>query len=361
MVQWVHLYDNRQEALDMVVRTLATVFPRISVWQSQTRDLILIASIAPQGTDLQAVLARAALPEVQSSLDSIGLGRPVALLARELIDDSRGRWISESRGAIQTDDRPKLEYLAQAGFFAHQEAVQWLELDQNLSPRASTHLASYLRGHPLTTEDYRLMVQGYLDFGLPGEQVLRSIRVRWQGDSASTGQLDHFPKLPPLGTVAELEALRLANLRQEIMGHADTQRELARYYLDLLTQIYRSQRSVFLVPPARELRSVAERLVEVDPENRVHHQLLLAELAWDRGDVAASVELGRNALASLSSGDWYRLRQHPGFARAVVRHLEALTVLGANPDAIQVLEEVKAVGLDDPVLNAVCRRLDTQH
>jgi succinylglutamate desuccinylase len=157
-----------------------------------------------------------------------------------------------------------------------------------------------------------------------------------------------------------LEALRLANLRQEIMGHADTQRELARYYLDLLTQIYRSQRSVFLVPPARELRSVAERLVEVDPENRVHHQLLLAELAWDRGDVAASVELGRNALASLSSGDWYRLRQHPGFARAVERHLEALTVLGANPDAIQVLEKVRAVGLDDPVLSADCRKLETQ-
>lgn len=356
MVQWVHLYDNQQEALDMVIRTMATVFPRISIWQSQKRDLILIASIERQGTNLQAMLTRACLPEVQSSLDSIGLGRPVTLLARELIDDSNGRWIADSKGAVQTDDRPRLEYLAQTGFFAHQEAVQWLELDQNLSPRALTHLASYLRGHPLTTEDYRSMMQGYLNCGLPGEQVLRSIRVRWQGDSASTGQLDHFPKLPPLGTVAELEALRLANLRQEILGHADTQRELARYYMDLLTQIYRSQRSVFLVPPARELRAVAERMVEVDSENRSLHRLLLAELAWDQGDVAASVELGRSALSSLSLGDWFRLRHHPGFARAVALHLEALAELGANRDAIQVLEKVKAVGLDDPVLNAVCRK-----
>ncbi len=358
MVQWVHLYDNRQEALDMVVGTLATVFPRISVWQSQPRDLILIASIEPQGTNLQAVLARAALPEVQSSLDSIGLGRPVTLLARELIDDSNGRWIADSKGEVQTDDRPQLEYLAQAGFFAHQEAVQWLELDQNLSSRASTHLASYLRDHSLSTDDYRSLMHGHLAYGLPGDRVLRSIRVRWQGDSTSTGQLDLFPQLPPLGTVAELEALRLANLRQEILGHADTQRELARYYLGLLTQIYRSQRSVFLVPPARELRAVAERMVEVDPENRALHQLLLAELAWDHGDVAASVELGRTALSSLSSGDWFRLRQHPGFARAVARHLEALTELGANREALQIGEKVRAVSLDDPILNAVCRKLE---
>ena len=361
MVQWVHLYDNQQEALDMVVRTLATVFPRISIWQSQTRDLILIASIEPQGTNLQSMLTRASLPEVQSSLDSIGLGRPVTLLARELITDSDGRWISNPQGLLQTDDRPRLEYLAQAGFFAHQEAVSWLELDQNLSSKASTHLASYLRGHPLTTEDYRSLMRGYLASGLPGEQVLRSIRVRWQGDSTSTGQLDLFPQLPPLGTVAELEALRLANLRQEILGHADTQRELARYYLDLLTQIYRSQRSIFLVPPAHELRSVAERMVEVDPEHRALDQLLLAELAWDRGDVAASVELGRTALASLSSGDWFRLRQHPGFARAVARHLEGLMELRANHDAVQVLEKIRAAGVDDPALNAVCRKLVNQH
>jgi hypothetical protein len=46
-------------------------------------------------------------------------------------------------------------------------------------------------------------------------------------------------------------------------------------------------------------RSVSERMVEVDSEHRALHQLVLAELAWDRGDVAASVELRRQTFPAI--------------------------------------------------------------
>jgi len=60
--------------------------------------------------------------------------------------------------------------------------------------------------------------------------------------------------------------------------------------------------------------------------NSIWRVFLVSELASDRGDVAAGVNLGHNALAPLSSGDWFRFRHHPGFAR----HLEGGDGIGSK-------------------------------
>ena len=338
MVQWVHLYDNQQEALDLVLRTLSSVFPYISLWQSQSSDVLLVASRQPQGTDVNGLLQRMEIPSVRADLARIGLSRPVSLLEREMISDASARWLVDPSGMLQEDDHPRLEYLAQAAFFAHREADQWPTLDQKRSPLGTSRLAGYLQNHPLASADYRELMRGFLTYGLPSDALLRSIRVKWQADPTAVGQLDQYARLPALGTVEELEALRLSAIRQDILAKADSNRDLARYYLNLLVKIYRSQRSVFWLPSAQELQMMAE---------------LLAELAWDRRDTSRSVEHSR---AALIGTDWPSLARHPDFAPALARHLFALLETGANAEARSVAEKLQTLGITDPALAAACRR-----
>lgn len=333
MVQWVHLYDNQQAALDLIVRTLSTVFPFVSVWQSQQRDLILVASLNPQPKDPDFIISSMQVPAVQSDLTSIGLERPVTLFARQLISDTRGKWLVDSGGPLQLDDRPRLEYLAQSAFFAHQDANQWLELDENRFPRPDTLLARDLKVHGMTTEDYKAMARGYLRSGLPGPQLLRSLRIRWQSDPHATGQLELYPQLPPLGTSAELEALRLANLREEILAKAESNRLLARHYFHLLLEIYRSQRSVFLVPTAHELRAVGERLLGADPVRKSEYEFVLSELAWDQGDTTNSLKFGRLALMDLHQPNPLDPSET---AQAIARHLHGLCTAGLMEESAGV-------------------------
>lgn len=46
MVQWFHLYEMDDLTFDMVLRTFQSVFPRVTIWESLRRDVILIGSNA---------------------------------------------------------------------------------------------------------------------------------------------------------------------------------------------------------------------------------------------------------------------------------------------------------------------------
>jgi spermidine synthase len=353
LVQWIHLYDNQQPALDLVLRTLSSVFPRVSLWRSQQRDLILIASTGAQGADLDATLARFEHPSVRADLERIGLARPAVLFSRELIGDGEGGWLVDAVGAVQTEDRPRLEYLAQPGFFAHQSALAWLGADQMLSPRADLLLTRFLKVRRLATDDYRAFVRGHLAFGLPESNLLRSIRVRWQADSSATGQLELISKLPPLGTVDELEALRLGSLRQEILSRAGSNRDLARHYLGLLKRIYRSQKSALWVPQGGELRAAAERLASLDSQGGAGELLILAEIAWDHGDDSGSLEFSRKALATI---EWSGRAADEEFADAVARHIAALNAIGAADESATAARKAIDAGFSSPTVLAVARK-----
>ncbi len=55
MVQWFHLYEVSDETFGLVMRTFASVFPHISLWQPYLKDVIVVGSMKPLQLDEAAI------------------------------------------------------------------------------------------------------------------------------------------------------------------------------------------------------------------------------------------------------------------------------------------------------------------
>jgi predicted membrane-bound spermidine synthase len=84
--QWMHLYALDEETIELVLRNYTAVFPHVSVWVTQPRDLILLGLDTPErALDLEALQRRFERPDISAGLERAGIERFPALLSREVV------------------------------------------------------------------------------------------------------------------------------------------------------------------------------------------------------------------------------------------------------------------------------------
>lgn len=296
MVQWVHIYESNNEALEMVLATYTAVFPFLTVWQSLPGDLILVGSDRPLTFDLAAMQERFDVPSVTADLQRADLFRLPVILGLQLVSQFNAPFLVGSDAPKHSDFRPLLEYVAERGFFAREEADLHVTFDESGSRRPGTLLAEYLVGRPLTVTDAQSFALFHTAYRLPRPQVMRSILERWRELAPdSTLPAEYSAKMDFPLPVSELEAQRMARVRGAMMTNAATELEPLRMYSRHLMHGYRYLRSVYYQPPTEEIKAVLGRLVEVDEVHRATHELRLAEIAWDEGDEGRLLELAARA------------------------------------------------------------------
>jgi hypothetical protein len=84
--QWMHLYALDVETIELILRNYTAVFPHVSVWITQPRDLILLGFNAPErALDLATLEKRFEQPDYAAGLKRAGIESIAALLSRELL------------------------------------------------------------------------------------------------------------------------------------------------------------------------------------------------------------------------------------------------------------------------------------
>jgi predicted membrane-bound spermidine synthase len=114
--QWMHLYALDDETIDIILRNYAAVFPHVSVWITQPRDLLLLGFDAPErALDLAALESRFERPDFAAGLKRAGIESIPALLSHELLPLG-ALHASDLDGPLHTLRHPRLSDMAARGF-----------------------------------------------------------------------------------------------------------------------------------------------------------------------------------------------------------------------------------------------------
>ncbi|MBL9127511.1 MAG: fused MFS/spermidine synthase [Verrucomicrobiales bacterium] len=360
VAQWVQVYETDDEALQTVLGTFGSAFPRFSVWQTLPGDLLLIGSSSPIANDLDAIERRFRQPTVLRNIQRADVFALPALLALQLVSEENGTFLVAPDTLRHSDFFPRLEYLAERAFFAQGETAFLAEFDERFQRRPTTLLARYLERTPLTVHDARSVALLHASAGVPHPRIVRSVLRRWRDIAPDdllpvelASKLD-FP-LPD----SALQAAELERSRELLFARSDSHPEPIRMYSRYLQNAYRHARTVFYQPSDGELRAVLEHLAEKDEVHRASHLLRLAELAWDHGDDGRFVQLATRALLSDNEGG-LSVRfdfDYSSPSRVLVLLIETLWRRGQLEDARWWCDAVRRGGYLDEKNRYYSRRL----
>ncbi len=146
LAQWFHAYDADDAVFAMVLRTLRSEFPHVTVWAPTADDVIMVASAEPIRLDEEAFARRRAMPGVGAEFERIHLGGAASLLATQV----SGEGFRIEDGPLNTEKRPLLEFVAPISFFTHARVDVRRVLGE---ADTTTLLAGYRRRHGVRAED----------------------------------------------------------------------------------------------------------------------------------------------------------------------------------------------------------------
>jgi spermidine synthase len=122
-VQWYHLYETSDRAVDLVLQTYASVFNRVAIWRGQFSDLLLIGRRdGADAIDLARVEQRMARRDFREALERVGVTQLPELLVHEVVPLVAWDAVRRAPLAPHTLIHPRLSYEAGRGFFTGGQA-----------------------------------------------------------------------------------------------------------------------------------------------------------------------------------------------------------------------------------------------
>jgi predicted membrane-bound spermidine synthase len=108
--QWMPMETESATLWKMMIKTMMVVFPYVTVWNPDSGEAIVIASMEPIKFDISKVQEKIdRSPLVKASLDEVGLGDAYALAATYLMSgEPMAQYLRDT--AVITDDHPYLEF-----------------------------------------------------------------------------------------------------------------------------------------------------------------------------------------------------------------------------------------------------------
>jgi len=166
MVQWLHSYEMTDETLRLVLRTFARSFEYVTLWSSNTTDLILIGSKVPFSVDFKKSWDRFNNGRVREDLRRLDVESFATVLSLQVASDPGVRKAA-GKGRINEDIFPILEYEAPKAFFLGQTSQFLVSHDERRYPRdrSSLYFTQYLESNRLDPRDNRDITTYHLTYG----------------------------------------------------------------------------------------------------------------------------------------------------------------------------------------------------
>ena len=127
MMVWFHHYEQSNETIQLITRTIHQVFPHVQCFLTVESDTIGLASMEPLPVDFAAMERLFDRPEIRSDLARVGVYNLSGLLAYHGANPAHFATLV-GEGPLNTDDHQRLEYLGARNMFLGRNA-NLLEVD----------------------------------------------------------------------------------------------------------------------------------------------------------------------------------------------------------------------------------------
>jgi spermidine synthase len=111
-LQWLQAYEVDGKTIRTILATLASVFPCVEIWQTETVDLLIACSMRPPVYDVPALRARIAEEPFRSALAKVWRVNSLeGFFSRFVAGPALAAGIAREEGsAVNTDDLPLVEF-----------------------------------------------------------------------------------------------------------------------------------------------------------------------------------------------------------------------------------------------------------
>ncbi|MDP7037644.1 MAG: methyltransferase [Myxococcota bacterium] len=273
MAQWIHSYEMDDDTLALILRTYMSVFKHVSIWAVHQSDFILLGSNNPIQLNFERIEARMRKPELQKSLETIGITKLNTLLSCQLGGTQTAKALAGT-GPTNTDDQLILEYIAPKTFYAAKRVSKIWQYDERRHKIYGNGLIlnPYLkqRDKPLSADEFAEMAAFHINYTQTG--VVQNILYAW---------LSHYPEMekPYWALYTFLEKLDpntdTAYFRNKALNLAPENMK----YLDALIkkegQAWMKRRSLFSQSDSAELQKLIHQALALNaPEKYKLYQQL---------------------------------------------------------------------------------------
>jgi spermidine synthase len=268
LVQWIHVYENKQELIRLVMRTMRDTFPHATTWLGPY-DLVMVASRKPLTFDAQRLAERMARPEVKADLARVDVHDVFALLSKQ-VHSEQGQLEFAGEGPINTDDDNRLEYASPIAFFVgNLDRYQ----DERRAPDGGSRLFvhEYTRQHPPTAEQLERLYRNMARYHRADDPLVRGVAARWR--AVAPDSRDAAVALAKAALAQEDLSLAASLLEAEV-ARGGREPELVTAYLDMVTTRLWATRTVWTPAEAGAALALGREVARVHPEDAALAQAL---------------------------------------------------------------------------------------
>jgi spermidine synthase len=243
VAQWFHNYEMSDYIVMMVIRTFASVFPNMEIWETQQGDLVFLGSRKAWASNPARYQMLFERPQVRADLAELKLTTGVALWAKQ-IASQKIAFAIPGDGPIQTDDVPILEYAAPEAFFRGEESGTLQLYDERTLqyPLADKNKINTLRALP-----FDLMV-GAFYYGSSNPDIRSYLVAMIEKSKGGLGAFDpmghvvfrssdSYPENPPVAANATPEFAECLKLEAQILRDPTNRKEPAARMEQILTSL----------------------------------------------------------------------------------------------------------------------------
>jgi predicted membrane-bound spermidine synthase len=323
LAQWFHTYDINNDIFKLVLSTISSAFPNVTLWKVSDADVIILASASPLSIDFTAMEGKLKNPSIAGDLARIKMYDVPSMLSTQVVSAQNNPY-QYYDDELNTANKPILEFLAPLALFTHESVTALDSLDERFSFQdKSLWFTAYEKQRPLSFENY-MNIALYRRADNIGDLAIAfsALKMALKMDSTSEAALATLSNVANKMGVGDLgiRDAQLTEAKQKVASFPNDV-SVAFEYVEALLDFYRLENSIVNPQQMDDAVQLVKRCISMDQAEGARFRFILAMILTGAG---------RHAEAAVALNDLMRFEKATGNSFSFLSESQLLYEIGVS-------------------------------